>query len=405
MPSTIDPPHPFPARMAPEIALEALSDVGRRHVVLDPMAGSGTSLMVAKLRGHATLGFDTDPLAVTLANAWCNPAREDGVVRAGRNLMVEAERKFWTLGGWQGFPDADRETNEFVRYWFDSVNARQLKCLSQAIQGTVDVSLRSQLWCAFSRLIVRKQCGASRAMDLAHSRPHRVDEMTTTRPFERFMQEVERVAKIGQRIMDVRPQGTSEIRIGDARNLGLSDSSIDLVITSPPYLTAIDYMRAHKFSLIWMGYTIGQLRELRSAGVGSEAAGSSSDLTDDEVRALDSMGQVDLLGKRHQRIIMRYIRDMSRIMEEVSRVLKIGGKAVFVMGDSTIRGVFLRNSDAVCSLAESSDLRLINRKSRALMRNRRYLPPPDGSDDSDLARRMGHEVVLSFRRVSGTGRG
>src|SRR5258708_14980086 len=64
------PIHPFPARMAPGIALEALGDAKPPLRVLDPMAGSGTVLAVARANGHRAYGVDLDPLAVLLAGVW-----------------------------------------------------------------------------------------------------------------------------------------------------------------------------------------------------------------------------------------------------------------------------------------------------------------------------------------------
>ena len=52
----------------------------------------------------------------------------------------------------------------------------------------------------------------------------------------------------------------AQVYKGDARHLDLRDRSVDLVITSPPYLNAIDYLRCSKFSLVWMGYSVGELR-------------------------------------------------------------------------------------------------------------------------------------------------
>ena len=58
---------------------------------------------------------------------------------------------------------------------------------------------------------------------------------------------------------------------GDARRLGrIKSSSVDCIVTSPPYLNAIDYMRGHRLSLIWFGYSIWQLRKIRSRSVGAE---------------------------------------------------------------------------------------------------------------------------------------
>src|SRR5260370_41910963 len=71
-----NPIHPFPARMAPGIALEALGEGKASLRVLDPMAGSGTVLAVARAKGHRAFGMDLDPLAVLLAGVWTR--RVDG---------------------------------------------------------------------------------------------------------------------------------------------------------------------------------------------------------------------------------------------------------------------------------------------------------------------------------------
>lgn len=66
--------HPFPARMAPELALSALASLKKGSIVLDPMAGSGTVLRQALALGHRAIGFDMDPLAVLMSRV-CNLGR------------------------------------------------------------------------------------------------------------------------------------------------------------------------------------------------------------------------------------------------------------------------------------------------------------------------------------------
>jgi hypothetical protein len=62
------------------------------------------------------------------------------------------------------------------------------------------------------------------------------------------------------------------VDFGDAQALPLGDAGVDLIVTSPPYASnAIDYMRAHKFSLVWMGYGIDQLGEKRREYIGGES--------------------------------------------------------------------------------------------------------------------------------------
>ena len=63
---------------------------------------------------------------------------------------------------------------------------------------------------------------------------------------------------------------------GEARNLALADGEIDLVFTSPPYCSALDYTRAHLFAVAWMSDILGiSVEEYRLLGrnyVGSERA-------------------------------------------------------------------------------------------------------------------------------------
>ncbi|MEI2740567.1 MAG: hypothetical protein V9F01_17470 [Chitinophagaceae bacterium] len=69
------------------------------------------------------------------------------------------------------------------------------------------------------------------------------------------------------------PKGKINVQLGDARNLKeVDDKSVSAIITSPPYLNALDYMRGHKLSLVWLGYRIDDLGEVRSNSIGVEKA-------------------------------------------------------------------------------------------------------------------------------------
>jgi DNA modification methylase len=188
--------------------------------------------------------------------------------------------------------------------------------------------------------------------------------------------------------------------LGDARDLDLPDQSIDLVLTSPPYLNAIDYVRCSKFSLVWMGHSIGDLRQVRSGSVGSECALESPIDDDREIRRIvDNLSLRPKLDRRHERILGKYIDDMRRAISEVARVLSNAGRAVYVIGENTLRGTYIRTSAIVARLAELSGLSLIERRMRALPANRRYMPPPSvGYAGGAIEARMRREIVLSFAK-------
>jgi tRNA G10 N-methylase Trm11 len=182
----------------------------------------------------------------------------------------------------------------------------------------------------------------------------------------------------------------------DARRLPLKDSTIDVVITSPPYLNAIDYVRCSKFSLVWMGYRTSQLQTLRSTNIGSERGRRPQQKTN-ELESLVSAIGGNRLSVRDSGMLRGYIRDLDRVLSEVSRVLVPKGRAIFVVGDSTVRGTFVRNSEIINQLGKRHGLRLKKRTSRELPPSRRYLPPPTGKGTgAELAERMRREVIMNF---------
>lgn len=393
-----DPVHPFPARMAPGIALDAIGESQVPLRVLDPMAGSGTVLAVARAKGHRAIGIDIDPLAVLLAGVWTRTIDPDEVNDKAEQVLDRAKIEFGPLTSGNAYPiGSDKETRKFIRYWFDDYARRQLTALSKTIRRVRDDAMRDALWCGFSRLIITKSAGASRAMDLAHSRPHRVFEHAPVKPFNRFLSAVEKVVANCPHTRSGIVGPVAVVKHGDARNLPVTSSSIDLVLTSPPYLNAIDYMRCSKFSLVWMGHTIEQLRQIRSESLGTEAS-SPQALDAEWVKALiKQLGLKPALSARDEAVLSQYVFDMGRAFQEVTRVLRTGGRAVYVVGDSTVRGTFIRNSSIVAAVAEEHGLCLKSRHARALPANRRYLPPPKrGTSAEPLDGRMRREVVLVF---------
>ena len=252
--------HPFPARMAPDFTAEAVASLAAHSVVLDPMMGSGSFPVAAALAGMSAIGFDTDPLAVIIAKTSAG-AFDRGEYLASAARVVKAASTA------EAKVHADAETAAFVSYWFDSVAQDRLGRLATAI-GREALELQPMLWCAFSRLIITKETGASLARDVSHSRPHRTRKVTPFDPVARF-------GGAANAIVDRLPPRPSigvppRLEFGDARSMPLADRSVDAILTSPPYLSAIDYLRGHRLSLVWMGHTIQALRTLRGENIGTE---------------------------------------------------------------------------------------------------------------------------------------
>jgi SAM-dependent methyltransferase len=395
-----DPVHPFPARMAPGIVLDILAAEPEPIRVLDPMMGSGTVLAVARASGHAALGIDIDPLAVLLARVWTTPLDVGRVEKKAAEVLERAKSDFSSRHTSEAYPrQADSETKRFIRYWFDDYARRQLASLADAIWGVRDTRTRDALWCAFSRLIITKQAGASLAMDLSHSRPHKAFDRAPVKPFNKFLYAVHHVLKncLPKSQRDRGPATT--VSLGDARSLPIANGTIDLVLTSPPYLNAIDYMRCSKFSLIWMGYTIRTLSGIRTDSVGSECGDQAASQDSDIQRIITDLRLNPKLSPRNEAVLAHYVSDMRDAVEEAARVLAPGGKAVYVVGENTVRGTFIPNAKIVSAVAELSGLRVDSKRSRELPANRRYLPPPTTRNAPEaMGGRMRREAILSFSK-------
>jgi ubiquinone/menaquinone biosynthesis C-methylase UbiE len=112
---------------------------------------------------------------------------------------------------------------------------------------------------------------------------------------------------------------------------------------------------------------------------------------------MNAMTDINALRPRQCGMLMRYVTDMDNVIAEIARVLKKKGQAIFVIGDSAIRGVFVKNSIAVKTLSEIRGLALVDQTVRSIPDNRRYLPPPNSRGAGcELQSRMREEVVLKF---------
>ena len=388
--------HPFPARMAPEIALKGLEDLPRDYVVLDPMSGSGMVLGTAAKLGIAAIGYDLDPLACMISRANGTFVYEDKVRRACKELLhlcktfrPENVRLPWL--------DDDEDTLRYVDFWFAPMQQQQLRVLSYFLVAQPFIKNRQILEIlriVVSRLIVTKEPKASLARDTAHGRPHRT---ITENDFDIFGAIPKSLDHVLRALEPSRISTNVKTYRGDARKMGrIRDCSVDCIVTSPPYLNAIDYMRGHRLSLVWLGYSVSELRRVRARSVGAEIVDNRR--TDGALKDFFAELSPDVDDKKRS-ILRRYYRDLCDVTDEAFRVLKLGGRATYVIGNSTVKGHEISNSDLLLTAARATGFEVSETYVRDIPENRRYMPMMN-SGQTTLSKRMRSEHVIVFEKVA-----
>jgi DNA modification methylase len=407
--------HPFPAKFPPqlpELLIERLSEPG--DVVFDPMLGSGTTLVEAVRLGRRAVGCDIDPLARIIAAAKLTPIDPLAALQTGQAVLKAAKNDYWEEG-----PRLQQElelrfdakTGEFVDYWFLRQHQLELLALLQRIEAIPKGGTRDFLQVVFSSTIIAKSGGVSLARDLAHTRPHRDTKKTPNSAFLEFAKRLDRNVATLARSEPTAINGTGgtassrspdavAIHAASAADTGLPSASVDLIVTSPPYANnAIDYMRAHKFSLVWFGWKIADLAKIRRQYLGHDTASSTGydDLPDQCERTLARLSERDT---KKARALRRYFGEMSAVIAEMQRVLKKDRAAIVVVGTSNLRGIDVETHKGLAAIAESIGFDIAGIGVRRLDRDKRMMPARwNGLRQSQIEERMHEECVIGMVRL------
>jgi DNA modification methylase len=391
--------HAFAAKFPPQLPrlfIHELTYPG--ELVLDPMVGSGTALVEALLADRDAIGIDLDPLAVLIARLKSLPLDLRRGAQIGAEVLKKARANLSPAIGRELTQFYSPRSVEFFHYWFEEHTIAELYALVRAIETIEEADIRAFLQGVFSSTIITKTGGLTRARDLAHSRPHRdLNKQIKQSAFEAFRERLYIAVESLESIVDV--ARCAVVARADARTLPIPDNSVHLIFTSPPYAAnAIDYMRAHKFSLMWLGYEPKALTDLRSKYIGAELQSTNSVFASETAnQVLRNLKRED---ERRAAVIAHYFCDMELSLREMLRVLAEGRAAVLVVGSSTIRGIGIRVPTVLSELADSVGFRVVGVAKREIIRNARMMPVSHNSLRSGIEARMHEEGVIGLIKPS-----
>ena len=244
-------------------------------IVLDPFCGTGTVLLEAALSGRNAWGADSNPLAELITTVKTSYLSREDLLETFEKIINSAKRAKINTP----FPEA-------VAVWYSPSTLPQLAALQTSISRIKNKKQKAFFELCFSS-VVRKVSFADPSISVpVHLNPERFNDnpgrkedvefklraLKDVDVFDKFDSvckvNISRIETLNGKIK----QGVvTSIISKDARQLGIPDETVDLILTSPPYAGAQKYIRASWLNLYWLNLVkLDDIKELKKYNIGRE---------------------------------------------------------------------------------------------------------------------------------------
>ena len=324
--------HPYPARMIPQIAERLINRYsGSGSLVLDPFCGSGTVLVESCRNRRNAIGNDINPLAVLLAKVKSKRMEPRRLKESASSLMKEIEQDFEKKVG-------PKPPNFFnIRHWFKDFVIKDLSIIRQRIKEVEDGDLRNFFQVCFSATALETSNIDHRSSRFIRVLPKEALAKHKPEVLPHFRKKVwdsmRKVASYYQNSYDT----LVDVIHGDAQRLPLSDKTIDLIVTSPPYgeeRNTVAYSRWSKLMLYWLGYQQTKIKSLERGSLGGVNRKTLETPSETANKILEEVAKID---EKRAAGAAPFFFDYHRSLEELYRVLKPDGKCCIVIGNRSIK--------------------------------------------------------------------
>lgn len=315
--------------------------------VLDPFAGSGTTLLAARAAGADSIGIESHPFVVRVARAKLQAwGSADELEDRAAAVLAESRPLAW----------ADPPALMAKIYAPDALTA--LRGLRDTVERLArNDAIDTLLWLALVGVL--RVCSPVGTAQWQYVLPNKT-KRRTAEPLAAF------AAQVALMVSDMRglgeePDARATLYEEDARSIAsVEEGWADLVITSPPYPNNYDYADATRIEMTFLGEIVGwgdlqsavRSRLVRSCSqhmvrydvtpvlVSPDVAPIASELRLAFERLAEER-QHHGGKKNYHSMVVAYFADLSQTWQALRRVCAPGSEALFVVGDSAPYGVYL----------------------------------------------------------------
>lgn len=321
--------------------------------------GCGTTIVTAISKGFKASGTDINKIAYLITKVKSTPIKPEYLNKKIEQFI--SQLKALDRGGLFNDkiePLIPQKHIDRINYWFTDENKNELGKILKVIYDENDEVIRNFFLVAFSHIL--KNC--SRWLQ-GSTKPNRDLKKRQVKAYEALLRHLIKMQRGNDAFYKIVPERVMRnlnqylnIELGDARRQPVPDKSVDLVITSSPYVTSYEYADLHQLSTIWLNLA-DDLTGYKKKFIGTSHKKYENKIIRSSI-ARNIVDKISIKSKVLAKEIEAFFIDMEEVFDESFRILKHRGRACYVIGNTKLKGVDILNAEVFAESLQYSGFKL-----------------------------------------------